>query len=241
MYVRLFNNHMPTLGKLIALEGIDGSGKRTQLEMLAHALTARGIPHVTVSFPHYEGFFGRMVANYLNGEFGGLARVDVRFSALLFAGDRLENRSRIEEELKRGRFILADRYVGSNLAHQGARVSPRQLGSFLAWLKQLEYDVYGLPREDLVILLRLPAPRAQRLISKKPVRRYTHRRRDLQEASLSHLKAAAHIYDRLAREPNWVTVDCEDSRKGILQPPKAIHLQVMSAVESRLLRLAAAG
>ncbi|MGH9866238.1 MAG: dTMP kinase, partial [Candidatus Acidiferrales bacterium] len=94
---------MPARGKFIALEGIDGSGKRTQLEMLSRALRKRGVAHVTVSFPRYDGFFGHMVARYLNGEFGGLSEVDAHFSALLYAGDRLENKLQLEENLAQGK------------------------------------------------------------------------------------------------------------------------------------------
>ena len=116
---------MPARGKLVVLEGIDGSGKRTQLDMLARAMQARGIAHATIGFPRYEGFFGRMAARYLNGEFGTLADVDPHFSALLYAGDRFENKKLLENYLTAGKLVLADRYIASNLAHQGARVWQR--------------------------------------------------------------------------------------------------------------------
>ncbi|MGH9728798.1 MAG: dTMP kinase [Candidatus Acidiferrales bacterium] len=234
--VRLSATLMPARGKFIALEGIDGSGKRTQLEMLSRALRKRSLAHVTVSFPHYEGFFGRMVARYLNGEFGGLSEVDAHFSALLYAGDRLENKKQLEGNLAQGKMILADRYIGSNLAHQGARVPRRQLAEFLRWLEQLEYGVYGLPREDIVIYLRLPAAKAQAMVGKKSGRGYTRRRHDLQEANLAHLKAAASIYDRLAKRQNWRTIDCVHRSEREMLAPEAIHRQVMEVVEGRILR-----
>ncbi|HEV2314623.1 MAG TPA: hypothetical protein VGR94_04905 [Candidatus Acidoferrales bacterium] len=227
---------MPARGKFIALEGIDGSGKRTQLEMLSRALRKRGIDHVTVSFPRYDGFFGRMVARYLNGDFGELREVDAHFSALLYAGDRLENKFQLEENLAQGKMILADRYIGSNLAHQGARAPRRQLPEFLRWLEELEYDVYGLPREDIVIYLRLPAAKAQAMVGKKNARRYTRRRHDLQEANLAHLKAAANVYERLAERPNWSAVNCMNRNEREMLAPEAIHRQVMEVVDSRVLR-----
>lgn len=235
-YVRLSATLMPARGKFIALEGIDGSGKRTQLEMLSRALRKRGVAHVTVSFPHYEGFFGRMVARYLNGEFGSLPEVDAHFSALLYAGDRLENKLQLEENLARGKIILADRYIGSNLAHQGSRVPRRQLAEFLRWLEQLEYGVYGLPREDIVIYLRLPAAKAQTMVGKKNARRYTRRRHDLQEANLAHLKAAASVYDRLAKRPNWSAVDCMNRSEREMLAPEVIHREIMEVVDRRVLR-----
>lgn len=235
-YVRLSGILMSARGKFIALEGIDGSGKRTQLEMLSCALLKRGVGHVTVSFPHYDGFFGHMVARYLNGEFGSLSQVDAHFSALLYAGDRLENKAKLEDNLAQGKMIFADRYIGSNLAHQGSRVPRRQLAKFLRWIEQLEYGVYGLPREDLVVYLRLPAVKAQLMVGKKNARGYTRRRRDLQETNLAHLKAAADVYDRLAERPNWRAVDCMSESGHEMLAPEVIHREVMEVVESRVLR-----
>ena len=226
---------MAARGKFIVLEGIDGSGKRTQLEMLARACSERGFPCSQHAFPKYSGFFGKLVARYLNGEFGPLSAVDAHFSALLYAGDRFESKPAMEKELASGRLILADRYIGSNLAHQGARVSPDQRGEFLAWLKELEYGVYALPSEDLVVYLSLPAPEAQRLVEQKGRRDYTNLRRDIQEASLPHLVAAAEVYDNLAAQPNWVRIECWDESRHALRTQEAIHQDVLAAVDSRVL------
>jgi dTMP kinase len=224
---------MPAPGKFIVLEGIDGSGKRTQLERLASALAQRGVAHACLSFPRYEGFFGRLVARFLNGEFGPLEGVDPHFSALLYAGDRLEAKPYLEAELTSGAAVLADRYIASNLAHQGARVARERREEFLRWLRQLEYEIYGLPVEDLVVYLRLPAAAAQGLVGRKGVRDYTTLRRDLQEADLSHLEAASEVYDGLARQRNWVTIECLDAART-LRPPDSIHREVLAAVETRL-------
>jgi len=227
-------------GKFIAIEGIDGSGKRTQIDLLSRALEARGASYVCYSFPRYESSFGRLVARYLNGEFGPLAAVDAHFSALLYAGDRYEAKVELEAALASGKTVLVDRYVGSNLAHQGARVGVQRREEFLTWLKRLEYDIYGLPVEDLVIYLQLPAVEAHRLVGLKAARNYTTLQRDLQEADLKHLEQAALVYDRLATEPNWVTIECFDAAAGELRPPKAVHRAVLAAVESRLVGLAPA-
>ncbi len=222
-------------GKLIAIEGIDGAGKRTQMELLTAAFRERGIAHVRLNFPRYNSFFGSVVARYLNGEFGLLAEVDAHFSALLYAGDRFEARPELEAALAVGQFVLADRYIGSNLAHQGARVAPERRQEFLNWLRKLEYEIYRLPAEDLVIYLRLPAERAQALVERKPARGYTQLRRDLHEADLGHLRAAAEVYDRLAGEPNWVRVECFDVGKQAVRSPEEIHREVLGAVEQRVL------
>jgi len=227
-------------GKFIAIEGIDGSGKRTQIDLLSRALDTRGVPHVRYSFPRYESSFGRLVARYLNGEFGRLDAVDAHFSALLYAGDRFEAKAELETALAEGKTVLADRYIGSNLAHQGARVGPQRREEFLSWLKRLEYGIYGLPAEDLVIYLRLPAREAHRLVGLKAARQYTNLQRDLQEADLKHLEQAALVYDRLATEPNWVTIECFDAAAGELRAPEVVHRAVLAAVETRLVGLAPA-
>lgn len=221
-------------GRFIALEGIDGSGKRTQMDMLDRALSERGIVHVRVSFPQYESFFGRMVAQFLNGEFGALESVDAHFSALLYAGDRLEARAGLEAALASGTTVLADRYIGSNLAHQTARMPTEKREEFLQWLRQLEYKVYALPAEDLVVYLRLPAAEASRLIEQKGARNYTSLKRDLLEASSAHLEQAAQVYDLLAQSANWATVECYDPASRCVRPPEAIHAEILAAVEGRL-------
>jgi len=224
---------MPARGKFIVLEGIDGSGKRTQLEALVRAFTARGVAFAQVSFPHYDGFFGKLVARFLNGEFGALSDVDPHFSALLYAGDRLESKAVIEGALASGKTVLADRYVGSNLAHQGSRVPGDKRDEFIGWLKQLEYQVYGLPVEDLVVYLRVPVTEAHRLTGERSMRSYTKLSRDLQEADVTHLEEASQIYDELARQPHWVRVECFDATIGALRAPASIHQEILTAVEAR--------
>src|SRR5579862_3446179 len=133
-------------GAFIAIEGIDGSGKHTQAEKLGQAFTARGIPWVPFSFPRYESSFGKLIAQFLNGEFGSLEAVDAHLSALLYAGDRFEAKPDLQAALSTGNIVLSDRYVASNMAHQTARVAPEQRTAFITWLTHLEYEIYGLPK-----------------------------------------------------------------------------------------------
>lgn len=228
-------SQMPRPGKLIAIEGIDGSGKRTQLELLSRALTDRRISHICIGFPNYEGFFGKLVAQYLNGHFGRLAEVDPHFSALLYAGDRFESKPRIQNELAAGKLVLADRYIGSNLAHQTARVVPAKRQEFMRWLKRLEYEMYGLPAEDLVFFLRVPVQQAHRLVAKKEARQYTRRRRDIQESNTDHLRHAARIYELLAKQRNWVAIDCMAGKNKTLRTPEEIHRNMIEVIGSRIL------
>jgi dTMP kinase len=224
-----------TRGKLIVIEGIDGAGKGTQTDLLARAFEQRGILFVRFGFPRYESSFGRLIGRFLNGEFGPLPAVDAHFSALLYAGDRFEAKPDLETALHSGRTVVIDRYVASNLAHQAARVPAESRAEFISWLRQLEYGTYGLPIEDLVIYLRVPAQEGYRLVGLKPARSYTGKSRDLQESDVLHLKGAARVYDELAQASNWVMIECFDARSGKLRSPEEIHRDVLEAVEARVL------
>jgi dTMP kinase len=222
------------LGKLIAIEGIDGSGKRTQLDLLAKAFTARGVQIQATAFPHYDSWFGKMVGQFLNGDFGALDSVDPHFAALLYAGDRFEAKQELSAAIEQGKVVLTDRYIASNLAHQTARVQQDQRDEFMAWLEHLEYNIYGLPHEDLVIYLRLPAAQAQSLVSKKPARTYTSAKQDIQESSLRHLEEAAAMYDHLSRRPRWSTVDCYGGASHEMRAPEKIAADILALVEPLL-------
>jgi dTMP kinase len=224
-----------TRGKLIVIEGIDGAGKGTQTELLARAFQQRGVPFVRFSFPRYESSFGRLIGRFLNGEFGPLPAVDAHFSALLYAGDRLETKPDLEAALKSGETVITDRYIGSNLAHQAARVPAEKRPEFISWLRQLEYGIYGLPAEDLVIYLKVPAKEGHRLVGLKSARSYTAKQRDLQESDLLHLKEAALVYDQLAQSPNWVTIDCFDAKSKKHRTAEEIHRDVLEAIDAHVL------
>ena len=225
---------MATRGKLIAVEGIDGSGKRTQVDLLTAALQARGYSVYSTGFPQYDSWFGKMVGQFLNGELGPLESVDPHFTALLYAGDRFEAKPKLEAALNNGQIVLADRYIGSNLAHQTARVPAAKRSAFLDWIEHLEYNIYGLPRESLILYLRVPPSEAQKLIARKSTRSYTAAQKDLLEASLLHLEDAAAMYDALARRANWATIECFDATLHAMRQPQDIAAEVLAAVEAAL-------
>lgn len=223
-----------TSGRLIAIEGIDGSGKGTQLELLQKALRERGVAVHATNFPHYQSWFGSMVGQFLNGKFGALETVDPHFAALLYAGDRFEAKGELTDALAQGKLVLADRYIASNLAHQTGRVPAAQRSEFIAWLEHLEYNIYGLPREDRVIYLRVPPAQAQALVSQKAARSYTIAKQDIQESSLRHLQDAAEMYDQLSKRPHWATIECVDRSTNTMRSPEAISADLLELVEATI-------
>jgi len=226
-------------GMLIVFEGIDGAGKRTQVSLLSAALAARNIPCESFSFPVYPTFFGRLIERYLNGEFGPLDQVDPHFSAMLFAGDRLKQKDRLLKALQDGKTVLADRYVASNLAHQGARVPQAERAAFLDWLRKLEYGVYELPAEDLVLYLRIEPEEAQDRMAQRRGDAAAGNGGDLHEGDRKHLADAAAVYDDLARAEHWITIDCVEPATSQPRSPQETHALVKAAVDVRLARFRA--
>ena len=156
---------------LVALEGVDGAGKATQLELVSGLLRQAGLSIEVISFPRYQqGLFGDSVARFLNGGFGDPGAVPPHFPALLFACDRLEHRRELLEQLERSDVVLADRYVASNAAYQAARLEGEERAAFLAWLLRVEYEVFELPQPALQVYLRVEVGTAQRLVAGKKQR-----------------------------------------------------------------------
>ncbi len=222
------------MGYLVAIEGIDGSGKGTQAQRLLSHLQAQGRRATLLSFPRYEAtFFGRAVGEYLNGAFGSLEQVHPFFASLLFAGDRFESRDLLREAVASQDVVVLDRYVASNVAHQAARLDGPARQRLIEAIEYLEFELYRIPRPDLVVLLDLSVPAAQRLIATKPRRSYTERSADIQEADAQYLACVRELYLELAgRDPEWSVVACE--RQKVVRSIDDIADEIAKRVEKQL-------
>ena len=195
--------------RLIAVEGVDGSGKGTQSRLLADALRSEGRRVALLSFPRYsETFFGARIGDFLNGRFGSLETVDPFLAALLFAGDRLESKPVLEAALAENEVVVLDRYVASNVAHQGAKRDGAERAELVRRIEHVEFALNALPRPDVTVWLDLPVPLATRLIAAKAERDYTEKAADLQEADAAYLERVAAVYADLAKGDGWVRVPC---------------------------------
>lgn len=194
---------------LVAVEGIDGSGKGTQARRLCDRLVESGRTAQLVSFPRYtETLFGKAVGDFLNGRFGALEDVSPFLVSLLYAGDRLESREMLQKACDDNDVVVVDRYVASNVAHQGAKLDPDERPEFIEWIDRVEHEIYRLPRPDLVLLLDLPVETAQRLITRKRTRDYTDKPADIQEADAEYLARVRDLYLELAAQrSNWRRID----------------------------------
>ncbi|MFK7778791.1 MAG: thymidylate kinase [Gimesia sp.] len=200
---------------LIAIEGIDGSGKGTQAKKLHQRFEEQGIASSLIGFPRYDQtLFGKSIGDFLNGRFGQLDEVNPFLASLLYAGDRFESRDHIFQMLESNQVVIFDRYIPSNIAHQGAKLSDGERTEFIQWIEQIEYEIYNMPRLDLAILLDLPADYAQKLIAEKQARSYTEKVADLQEADQSYLASVRQVYLHLAEvNPHWRKINSLHERQ----------------------------
>ncbi len=217
-------------GKLIVLEGIDGSGKGTQADLLRRNLEDAGVRCVLLSFPRYQQTeFGRQIGRFLNGEFGALDQVDPLLASLLFAGDRWESHGLLLESLDEQEVVLCDRYVASNIAHQAAKRAGAERAELVQWIENLEFNLYQLPWPDLTLWLDLPVPAAQMLIARKSRRTYTEKAADLQEADGDYLEQVRTVYEELANDrPAWRRIDCLS--QGQLRDRDEIAAEILETV-----------
>ena len=192
-----------TKGKIITIEGSDGSGKQTQKELLIKIFKEEGYKIRTLSFPDYSSFFGKTVEEYLDGKFGKLNQIHPKLSSLPFSLDRLQYKDQILNWLNNGGNWLFDRYMESNWGHQASILKGKEREGLIKWLLETETNHLGLPKSDLVIYLDLPIGWSQEAIYKQG------RKKDIQESSLSHQLEVQETYRYLSStRQDWVAVDC---------------------------------
>jgi len=222
------------MGLLLAIEGIDGAGKGTQAARLAETASARGHSVASFSFPLYDGNpFSRAVADYLNGEFGGADEVHPELAALLYAGDRYHARPQLVHALAGHDLVVCDRYVGSNMAHQGGKLSGDARRRLLDWLDEVEFGEFALPRPALVVLLDAPVALARELVARKGARGYTTLEADIHEGDIVHSAATRDVYLELAARDGWRIVSTADET-GSPREVDDVADEVWSAVEPLL-------
>jgi dTMP kinase len=218
----------PVPGEFIAIEGTDGSGKTVQFERLVLALPEK-VRVATLDFPQYSEPSSYFVQKYLTGKYGG--DVEPYAAAVLFAVDRFDVKLKVREWRDEGRLIIANRYVASNMAHQGAKIADKkEREHFYRWLYQLEYEVFGIPKPDLNIILHLPAEIAAELGARRARRAAFKGARDIHEEDRAYQKRAEEVYLEIAAlfPHDFRVIEC--APEGALLAPEAIHERVLAAV-----------
>ncbi len=216
-------------GKLIAIDGVDGSGKGLQTDMLISALLQRGLPARKLRFPVYESDSSALVRMYLSGGLGRqVGDVNGYAASVFFAADRYASfKSDWGGQFQDGVNMVCDRYVSSNAIHQSVKVPTQERDRILEWVDELEYEKLCLPRPDLTIFLDMPVEVAVGLME----RRYSgdQSKKDIHESDERYLHEchAAAVY--AAHKFGWHRIECVQN--GRLRSPEEIHQSVLERVK----------
>ena len=196
---------------IVAFEGLDGSGKGTQSQILSAKMSAKGIDNSLYSFPNYKGTnFGLEVGKYLNGGFGALDEIPPQFPVMLYAMDRFEMKKSIMTDISEGLNIIFDRYVPSNIAHQAVKFPENQQKTFSDWVKRLEYNILEMPSPDVIIFLDASPEIASKMVEKKGKRSYTDAVKDIHEENESYMHKVYNMYKKMALEEDWLIMQVTD-------------------------------
>lgn len=223
-----------TTGKIIVIEGKDGSGKATQTKLLFERLVSLGYAVETLDFPQYStNVHGKLLRECLDGKHGDFLSVDPKIASVLYAADRFESKPIIEKWLAEGKIVILDRYASANQLHQGGKLRDEaSRKEFLEWLDKLEFGVFGIPRPDIVLYLDVPVEASMKLAADRAKEKGISA--DLAESDAKHqIEAQESAASILKGFNNWVRIDCGDGRKGI-QSREAIAENVFKAIEHLL-------
>lgn len=221
----------------IVLEGVDGSGKSTQIAALREMFAQKGIPTEYLHFPRFDApYFGDLIARFLRGELGSVEQVDPYIVAMLYAGDRRDAAAMIRGWMAEGKVVICDRYVYSNIGYQCAKVTDNDEREKLRqWILELEYDYFAIPRPDVSLFLDVPFAFTERKllqdVREGDDRAYLNGKRDIHEQSMELQRAVRQVYlDAAECDENMHVVDC--SCDGEMASPEAIFQKIMSVVDN---------
>ena len=216
---------------LIVLEGLDGAGKSTQIDLLQQLLASRGLRYEYLHFPRFDApIYGELIARFLRGELGAVDAVDPYVVALLYAGDRADAAPQIRQWLAEGKAVVLDRYVYSNVGFQCAKLPAGEERDRLAdWIVNLEFGHNALPRPDLSLFLDVPFAFTERKLSEVREgddRDYLQGGQDIHEASLQLQQDVRSVYlASAAKDPSLRVVDCSDA-SGAMESPEGIFAKI---------------
>ena len=219
----------------IVLEGLDGAGKSTQVRLLQQMLRERGAEYEYLHFPRFDApVYGELIARFLRGELGAVQQVNPYLVALLYAGDRADAAASIRGWLAEGKWVIADRYVYSNIGYQCAKVpDPAAKRALAEWILDLEYGKWNIPRPDASLFLDVPFSFTERKLAEQREgddRSYLNGARDIHEASLELQRQVREVYlDAAAACDDFFTVDC--SEQGAMAAPEVIFARICKTIK----------
>ena len=222
-------------GIIISIEGTDGSGKHTQQQLLAKNLKKEGYNIFEQSFPNYDSQSSAPVKMYLSGEFGPTAIcLDAYQASTLYAVDRLcTYKKTLEPHYKNGEIILFDRYIQSNFIHQCSKIEDaEEKKEFIQWAEDLEYNLLGLPRPNIVFFIEMPIEKSFELAKSRGEYK-TGDKKDIHEEDIDYIKKSYDNGLTIAKQQGWTLIHCVDEN-GNLKSIDEIHKEIMSETKKYL-------
>ncbi|MGN0686510.1 MAG: dTMP kinase [Oscillospiraceae bacterium] len=216
-------------GKIIVLEGLDGCGKSTQLQLAADELLRLGLPVKQISFPDYESDSGKIVTRYLNGDIPCDGTAGAYAASSFYAIDRyISYNTSWKQDYDNGSIIICGRYTTSNAVYQMTKLnSEEEKMNYLNWLWDYEYNKLGLPRPDAVLFLDMPIEVSQKLLSA----RYggDDSKKDIHERNLAFMRECRDSALLTAKLDNWKMIPCSDGDAAL--PIEQIHRAILSVIK----------
>ena len=221
-------------GKFVVIEGLDGCGKSTQVSLLQQCLQQEGIAYKFIHFPMLnQGLYGTLIAEFLRGEFGSLEEVHPKLVALLYANDRMEHIHKIRQWLDEGCFVLADRYVASNIAYQCAKLKDESAkASLKEWILNLEFEQNHLPWPDKMFFLNVPFDFIRKSLTTTREgndRDYLNGKQDIHESSMAFQVEVYKEYIKMTEEGRLQEIRCYDEQNRLLTK-EDIHQRILRMV-----------
>ena len=227
--------------KLIVIEGLDGAGKSTQVELLKELFIERKQKCKHLHFPRTEApYYGELIAKFLRGDFGKLEDVNPYLVAMLYAGDRKDISDEVYGWLNDGYYVLADRYVYSNIAYQCAKIkNPEDRQSLKEWIRNLEFKHFGIPEPAINLFLDVPLSFTESKLKNKRKgadRSYLKGKQDIHESSLSFQNEVRNIYIESAMsDPSMVIIDCHNENDNIHKPEKVFEMILVELLKMKII------
>ena len=226
------------IGKLIVIDGTDGSGKATQVAHIKERLVKEGHQVESLDFPrYYDNFFGKFIGEALKGDYGNWAEIHPKIASVIYAADRNESSDQIKNWLAQGHIVILDRYVSSNQIHQGGKIDDmNERREFMQWLDTMEHETFNIPRPDAILYLDVSVKITQELLVKKgnqESKKYLDGQGDQHENNIEHLEAARESgLKMIAENNNWIRINC--SENGSILPIETIHEIIYEKVQEVL-------
>ena len=220
------------MGKLIVLEGTDGSGKSTQFQRLTDRLSQEGRQFQKLVFPQYSEPSSALIRMYLGGEFGARpSDVNAYAASAFYSVDRYASYKKVWGQwYESGGLVVSDRYTTSNAVHQTSKEPPEKQSDFLKWLYDFEYSKLGLPRPDLVVYLDVPTDFTEKMMRSREAASHTHA--DIHEQDLEYLATCRRTGRAAAEYYGWTVIGCV--KNGAMRSIDDIHEEIYRHVAACL-------